>query len=108
MTNPVPVVPDIVVVTDVERLMIATPGPQGIPGPPGPPGRPGASGGDIYEHEQTAPAATWTIPHGLGRKVSVTLFDSTGRQVYADIEQDGDDSVTVIFPSPLAGFALVL
>lgn len=109
MTTPLPPVPDIVVVTDVERLLIATPGPQGIPGPPGPPGRPGASGSDYYEHEQIAASSTWVIPHGLGRRVNVTLFDATGRQVYADVEQsDNLNSVTVIYPGPLAGFALVL
>lgn len=71
-----------------------------VPGPPGPPGPSGSS----YEHTQSTPAATWQIPHGLGRYPAVTIV-LDGRAALTDIEYPSRTLAVATFPSPIAGLA---
>lgn len=71
----------------------------------GPPGPAGPSGG-AFRVDVTA-AATWIIPHSLGRVPGVQLFLATGEQVHSDVDADSTH-VTVTFPAPVSGFALLI
>lgn len=79
-------------------------GAQGPPGPQGPAGPAGSSGSTVV-HDQSAAAATWIIPHSFGRHVQVGLVVG-GFQVFADVEQT-TTQVSVTFPAPTSGFALL-
>ncbi len=39
-----------------------------------------------YLHDQSIPAATWIIGHGLKRRPQVTVVDSAGNQVAAGMD----------------------
>ena len=67
-------------------------------GPPGPPG-----GAPL--RLDAAFAATWILPHPLGRVPMVQVFLESGEAVLADVEA-GDARITVTFPSPRQGFVL--
>lgn len=78
-----------------------------IPGPPGPTG---PVDGFRYEHQQLAPAAVWTIVHGLNGFPNVTVADSAGTRVEGDVAYLDANTVTVSFasngvPAPFAGAA---
>jgi hypothetical protein len=78
-----------------------------IRGPAGPPGPPGPPGGGVFVHDQTSPAATWTIAHGLGRKPHAVSIFIDGQPVLTDTTAD-DTHVVVEFPSPETGEAHIL
>jgi hypothetical protein len=72
-----------------------------IVGPPGPPGP------DAAPLRLDAPlAATWILPHPLGRVPTVQVFLASGEAVLTDVAA-GLATVTVTFPSPQQGFVLV-
>jgi hypothetical protein len=72
-----------------------------IVGPPGPPGP------DTAPLRLDAPlAATWILPHPLGRVPTVQVFLASGEAILTDVAA-GAASVTVTFPSPQQGFVLV-
>lgn len=60
---------------------------------------------DTYVHDQASAAATWTIPHGLGKFPSVTVVDSTGRVVIGGVSYTDRDTVEVSFRAAFAGTA---
>jgi hypothetical protein len=78
-------------------------------GPPGPRGLPGAAGDGLsyFEHDQTAPASTWIINHGLGfyREPTVILDSQPNRPVWADVVHGTVNQTTITFPSPETGKA---
>lgn len=41
---------------------------------------------ETYTHNQMIPDTTWTINHNLGKTPSITVRDSSGAEVEADIE----------------------
>lgn len=75
-------------------------GEQGLIGPQGPPG----TGSVIFT--QASPSASWLINHSFGRKPSVTVYDSAGEQIDADITVT-DTQVTVFWPSAVTGSAIL-
>lgn len=90
----------------------------GPPGPPGPPGTPGAPGADgtqgppgppapNHVHTQSAPAAVWTIAHGLNRYPQVTVVDSAGTVVEGSITYDSLNTVTITFSAAFGGRAFL-
>lgn len=58
-------------------------------------------------HVQASPAGTWSIPHTFGRLPVVTVYDSTGAQVEADVSAT-DSSVSIMFATPIAGEAVLV
>lgn len=94
------------------RLDIPTPtqGPPGIPGPvgpAGPPGPPGAPGsGSVYQHTQSTPSASWYITHGLGHYPLVDVVVDN-RPGLADVEHVDVNTISVTFPEPTVGFAVM-
>lgn len=80
-----------------------------IVGPPGPKGDKGDAGDGTYTlFSQDAPASIWTITHTLGRYPDVTILDSTGRVVWADVEYPSVSQVTITFASPQIGKVILL
>lgn len=74
----------------------------------GPPGPPGSAGGQGYTHVQSVPAATWTIavPDGFPpRRPAVALYIGD-ELVDADVVAT-PTTVTVTFPAPVAGSAVL-
>lgn len=59
----------------------------------------------VYVRE--AAAATWTINHSLARYPEVTVLDSDGRVVLADVSHPSTSQVIVEFASPQTGKAVL-
>ncbi len=76
-------------------------GPQGPQGPQGPAGGGTAS----YVHDQSVPAATWTINHNLGYFPNVTVVDSAGNQVIGQVQYISLNSMTINFNASFGGKA---
>lgn len=95
---------EVVVQKTSSGLALTSPGPQGIQGPQG---VPGAAGGSVVESDQNTPAATWIITHNLNRPVFVTVLDSSGSQVFTDVDQSDPNTVSITFATPTSGKAVV-
>lgn len=89
----------VTVVRRVSRVTVAASGPQGPPG--------AAGAGSSYTHTQSSASATWIIDHGLARKVNVTIYDSIGTPVYADVVHGTTSQTTITFPSAITGSAYI-
>jgi hypothetical protein len=75
-----------------------------ITGPPGPAG-PAGPAGTTYAFTQTTPSSVWNIQHNLGYYPAITVIDTSGHVVYADIEHLSTANALVNFPSPATGMA---
>lgn len=81
---------------------LASPGPQGPPGPPGP------AGGEHFIYDRNGvPAATWTVEHGLGRRVHVTVMAADGTEVTTDVVSPDLNTTVITFAAPFAGVAVI-
>ncbi len=67
-------------------------------------GSPSAPG---FDYLQSAPASQWSITHGLGRAVSVDVFDVDGEQIYPSVRRVSPNAVLVIHARPQAGSARI-
>ncbi len=61
-----------------------------------------------YIHKQTSPSNTWTVNHDLGKKPSVTVYDSSNKVIMAEIEYSGDQSLYIRFNKALEGAAYLV
>jgi hypothetical protein len=77
-------------------------GPQGIQGEIGPPGPPSFS---FYRHHQTSASDRWLIEHDLFYPPAVTIVDSAGTVLIADVVYIDDFHIQVDFSAPTAGYA---
>lgn len=75
-------------------------GPKGDPGPPGPAGE-GAS----FVWSQSAADVLWTITHDVPYRPNVTVVDSAGTVLIADVTYLDDVTVLVTHGYPTAGYA---
>ena len=77
-----------------------------IVGPPGPAGPQGPAGaGEAPLRLDASLAATWILPHPLGRIPTVQIFLASGEAVLSDAIATASQ-ITVIFPTPQQGFVL--
>jgi len=65
----------------------------------------GSSSGVAYTHLQTVAAALWTINHNLGMRPAVTILDSGGNEVEADVVHTSPNQLVIRFAIPVAGLA---
>lgn len=72
-------------------------------GPPGPAGMGGAGGAPT--RIDASLAATWILPHPIGRVPMVQVFLGSGEQVIADVTAN-TTTITVSHASPQTGFVL--
>lgn len=70
------------------------------------PAGPGGAGAS-FVHNQTTPAATWTITHGLGRIPFSVQLVIGGFEVFTDCQIDATH-VVLTFPSSETGAAYIL
>lgn len=82
-------------------------GPQGPQGEPGAPGEPGDPAALTYVHHQTTPQATWTIEHGLGLYLNITVVDSAGSQVEGEVLYQDAEQIVVSFEGAFSGRAFL-
>jgi hypothetical protein len=82
-------------------------GPMGPQGPPGPQGPAGTSGG-FYMHDQSVPAATWTVVHNLGyNPAGIFVTDSSGSDVEGEVTYVNTNQLTLTFSAAFSGKAYV-
>lgn len=79
---------------------VAGVGPAGPPGPPGP-----TDSALLYVHTQDAPSVLWTMHHNLNAYPNVTIVDTLGRQIEADIVYVDANTTTAGFEPPTTGKA---
>lgn len=86
---------------------IAYPGMRGMTGPQGPAGQDGESY-EPHVHTQSSPSASWPVSNPFGRPVAVTVLNSAGEVVIADVEQDAPyATVSITFSAPTTGVAVL-
>lgn len=56
-----------------------------------------------YTHTQSTSTDQWVITHGLGKNPSVSITDSAGTTVHADVIYTSTNTVTIVFSSAMAG-----
>ena len=79
-------------------------GPQGATGAPGATGATGATGAPL---RLDAPlAATWVLPHPLGRGPAAQVMLASGESVIADLSAS-PATITVVFAAPQQGCVLI-
>lgn len=61
-----------------------------------------------YQFNQNSPAATWPVPHGLGRIPQVVIVDTGGNRILADLVYPDNNSLVITHGAPLAGSAYLL
>lgn len=65
----------------------------------------GSAGDKHYEHNQLAASSTWNIVHNLDKWPSVTVVDSSKREVVGEIEHLTTNTLTIRFSAPFSGRA---
>lgn len=71
---------------------------------------PGSGGGSVgYEHTQSTPAATWTIivPLSFGRRPVVAIYVGDVEVETDVVWTPGTHTLTITFPSPTSGVAVI-
>ena len=99
--------PPVTVTGGAAQGMSGPPGSVGPAGPPGPPGPPGPAGGTTFDYSQPTASAVWDIVHNLGRYPSVTVVDSSNREVDGDVQYASVNEVVVSFSAPFSGSAFL-
>lgn len=54
---------------------------------------------------QNSASAMWTVPHNLGKNPSVTVVDTGGTTLEADVSYVDDDNLTITFLGACSGTA---
>lgn len=83
---------------------MGTSGLQGVQGIQGIQGVQGVTGGS-YTHVQGSAATVWNIPHNLGFYPSVSVRDSSNRNVFTDINHIDQNNSQVIITNAFSGTA---
>ncbi len=60
-----------------------------------------------YVHTQSVPVAVWVVQHNLGRRPSVSMFDSAGEQCEGDVEHVDDNQLTITSAGAFSGVAYI-
>lgn len=71
-------------------------------------GSSGGSGGVAYRHQQNSPATVWVINHNLGFWPAVSIVDTGGFEIEADVRHMSANQVVIVFAIPLAGVARLI
>lgn len=58
-----------------------------------------------YLHDQGVPSDTWIINHNLGKYPSVTIIDSSNREVVGDVRHPSTIQTVLYFNNPFSGRA---
>jgi hypothetical protein len=80
-----------------QLIKVVQGGPRGDPGPPG-------SGSASFVHSSGS-LSTWVIPHGLGYFPNATVIGIGGNEVEGEINHVDNNTMNILFDSPVAGTA---
>ncbi len=80
-------------------------GASGAPGASGASGMPGASAADYFLYTQVSASSSWIINHTLNRPCAVTVLDTDGTVIEADVYFVSSTSILIEFSLPQAGQA---
>lgn len=58
-----------------------------------------------YQHTQSSASTTWTIAHNLNFFPNVTVIDSGGNMVEANVTYTNNANLTIAFSSAISGVA---
>lgn len=101
---------NILVVNSTQRIVV-NPATQAVSvilagpvGPIGPVGPAGPATGN-YEHIQTVLSTSWVVNHDLGFKPNVSVFDTSGVSIEANVIYHTINQVEIQFLTPRAGTA---
>jgi hypothetical protein len=61
-----------------------------------------------YLHTQNVPATVWTINHNLGLRPAVSIIDTGGNEVEAEVSHTSTNQLVIRFAIPLAGLARLI
>lgn len=90
---------------------VGSQGPRGLQGEPGPQGLQGDQGEPgptvSYTHHQQVAAAVWVVAHGMSCYPDVTLLDTTGRLLGADVHYLSPDLLEVRATAAFSGTAIL-
>ena len=64
-----------------------------------------SSTGIAYTHVQLVAEAIWTVNHNLGMRPAVTILDSGGTEVEADVMHMSANQLVIRFAIPISGTA---
>lgn len=65
----------------------------------------GGSSGIAFTHTQVSASTLWTINHNLGFRPAVSILDSGGNEIEANVVHTGPDQLFIHFAIPVAGMA---
>ena len=68
----------------------------------------GSSSGVAYLHTQTSTSAAWVINHNLGLRPAVSIVDSGGSEIEADVMHTSVNQLVIRFAIPIAGLARLI
>lgn len=68
----------------------------------------GGGGTNAYVYQQSTPATTWTINHGLGYRPSVELLDSGSQEIDGEIAHPTVNQTVVTLSPATAGLARLI
>lgn len=63
------------------------------------------SGDKNFTYVQGSPSSVWSVTHSLNKYPSVTVFDSSGKEVVGDVDYSSLNQVVLTFSSAFAGTA---
>lgn len=92
--------------TVVVQARQGIPGPAGAEGAPGKPGPPGANGAG-YVHSQQSADTQWVVNHNLGVRPSVSVTDTGGAELDAEVLHVSLNQLFILFNTPMAGLARI-
>lgn len=61
--------------------------------------------GKTYTYEQSAVSDEWTIEHNMGKYPSVTVVDSAGNEIIAEVQYIDKNNLVIYMASPFKGTA---
>lgn len=64
-----------------------------------------SAAGDSFQHTQGAADTTWIVNHNLGRFPAVTVLDSAGTEIEADIDHNTINQVEITLAEAISGIA---
>lgn len=70
--------------------------------------RPEGGGGAVHTHTQSTAASVWTINHNLGVQPSITVLDTGGNALLAQVLHVSVNQAQIQFATPVAGIARCL
>lgn len=65
----------------------------------------GSSRPQRHIHQQPTPATVWIVDHALGRRPIVAVYDTTGREILADVTAPDASRVVITHALPTDGEA---